>query len=99
VFIVLHPERIEVDLDAGEVRCPGCDTPMRAWSWARSRRIRQLDGSAIMMRPRRARCRSCRTTQVLMPADCLPRRADSAEVGRDGAAGSRCRPWIPQDRR
>ena len=80
MILVLHPERIEEDLAAGEVSCPRCAVPLRAWSWARPRRIRQLDGSSMAVRPRRARCGSCRATHVLVPADCLPHRADSAQV-------------------
>jgi hypothetical protein len=33
-----------------------------------------------MLRPRRGRCASCERTEVLMPAWCVPRRADAVEV-------------------
>jgi len=80
VIIVLDPDRVEADLAAGGLPCPCCGGSLRAWSWARGRRIRQLDGSTRLVRPRRARCGSCRRTQVLLPADLVPRRADGAEV-------------------
>lgn len=44
MILVLRPERIEEDLAAGDVVCPRCDAPLRAWAWARSRHIRQVDG-------------------------------------------------------
>jgi hypothetical protein len=39
-----------------------------------------LDGSARAVRPRRARCRGCRATRVLLPSWCQPRLADATEV-------------------
>ena len=51
-----------------------------AWSWAAERLVRQLDGTTARVRPRRARCPACRSTQVLLPAWCLPRRADAAQM-------------------
>jgi len=35
---------------------------------------------ATQLRPRRGRCRGCRTTHVLLPASCLPRRAVTVQV-------------------
>jgi len=46
----------------------------------RVHQIRQLDGSHIAYRPRRFACSECRTTQVFLPAWCLPRPRDSAET-------------------
>jgi hypothetical protein len=34
----------------------------------------------VALRPRRARCRACRSTQVLLPAVVAPRRADTTAV-------------------
>jgi transposase-like protein len=42
--------------------------------------VRQLAGSDLVVRPRRVRCRVCARTQVILPASCLPRRADATEV-------------------
>jgi hypothetical protein len=50
------------------------------WSYVRARGVRQLDGSSLVVRPRRARCPSCSRTQVLLPGSCQPRRADATEV-------------------
>jgi hypothetical protein len=60
--------------------CPHCDGPLRPWGFARARRIRLAGARSRQLTPRRARCRSCATTHVLLPAWCLPRRADSVEV-------------------
>lgn len=80
MIIVLDVEQADTDLRAGALACPRCWAVLRPWSSASPRRIRQLDGSDRLVRPRRARCSGCRATQVLVPAWCLPRRADSAEV-------------------
>ncbi|MGH3888306.1 MAG: hypothetical protein ACRDSZ_17360 [Pseudonocardiaceae bacterium] len=39
-----------------------------------------LSGVPVRLKPRRVRCTGCRTTHVLLPAWCLPRRGDAAEV-------------------
>jgi hypothetical protein len=80
VIVVLDVEQAEADLLAGALTCPHCSAVLRPWSSASARRIRQRDGSSRLVRPRRARCSGCRATQVLVPAWCLPRRADAAEV-------------------
>jgi transposase-like protein len=80
VIIVLDIEQADTDLLAGALTCPRCSAALRPWSSAATRRIRWLDGSYHPVRPRRARCSGCRATQVLLPAWCLPRRADAAEV-------------------
>lgn len=65
---------------AGVLACPRCPGVLRPWSWAAMRRVRQLDGAMVAVRPRRARCSSCNATQVLLPAGCLPRLGDAAAV-------------------
>jgi hypothetical protein len=80
VIVVLDEDQAETDLAAGVIGCPRCTGSLRPWSWAPARRIRQLDGSTRLLRPRRARCTSCRSTQVLLPASCQPRRADATAV-------------------
>ena len=59
MFIVLDVERAEQDLTAGRLICPSCTGTLRPWSWAPRRLVRQRDGSARPVRPRRARCGSC----------------------------------------
>jgi Domain of unknown function (DUF6431)/Homeodomain-like domain len=80
VIVVLDEDRAEADLAAGVIGCPRCAGSLRPWSWASARRIRRLDGATLLIRPRRGRCTSCGSTQVLLPASCQPRRADATEV-------------------
>ena len=80
MIIVFDPAQAETDLAAGRLTCPRCAGRLRPWSWARIRRIRRLDGTSVPVRPRRARCASCRATEVLLPAWCQPRLADATEV-------------------
>jgi hypothetical protein len=80
VILVLDDGRVEADLTSGVLACPRCAGVLRPWAWAAARRVRQLDGSSLLVRPRRARCTTCRRTQVLLPACCLPRLADATAV-------------------
>ena len=81
MIMVVDAGQAETDLAAGTLRCPRCaGGRLRPWSWAAERLVRRLDGTTARVRPRRARCRSCRVTQVLLPGWCLPRRADAADV-------------------
>ena len=50
------------------------------WGYGRERAVRLRGGRTVRLRPRRARCRSCRRTRVLLPSWCAPRRADGIEV-------------------
>jgi transposase-like protein len=80
VIMVLDVDQAEVDLAAGVLACRRCAGRLRPWSWARARWIRLLDGAVVALSPRRARCVACRGTQLLLPAWCLPRRADAVAV-------------------
>jgi transposase-like protein len=80
VIMVLDVDRAARDLAAGVLACPRCAGRLRPWSWAPARRVRQLDGSYLAVRPRRARCAACRATHVLLPASCLPRCGDATAV-------------------
>ena len=94
MIIVAEPDRVEDDLAAGALACPCCGGTLRPWSYAAARRVRQLDGSTRLARPRRARCAACRATQVLLPGSLLPRRADATEViGAALLAKARGRGW------
>jgi hypothetical protein len=99
VIVVLDVERVEADLARGAITCPRCAASLRPWSWASPRRIRQLDGSIRLVRPRRARCASCRRTQVLLPASCLPRCGDATEVVGAALVAKAPRARLPQHRR
>jgi len=56
------------------------------WGNGAARRVRLPDGPGgeqarhVVLVPRRARCRGCGATHVLLPAWCLARRADAGEV-------------------
>jgi transposase-like protein len=77
VTVEVDPVRVESRLAAGEIGCPRCGEGVLAgWGYARARWI---EGLADSLRPRRARCRSCRATHVLLPVTVLLRRAYAAE--------------------
>jgi hypothetical protein len=68
-------------LQGGGLSCPVCDGTLRPWGYARLRLIRHR-GGGVWVRPRRARCRSCGRTQVLLPCQLLRRRRDAvADIG------------------
>jgi hypothetical protein len=70
--MVLDAGQAEHDLTRGALGCPSCGGRLRPWLWATWRRIRLRDGTRLV-RPRRARCASCRTTHVLCcPPDACP---------------------------
>lgn len=74
----LDSAAVENDLRAGLVGCPttGCGAVLGPWGWARERSVR----GAGRLLPRRARCRRCGRTQVLLPVSVLLRRADAVTV-------------------
>jgi hypothetical protein len=86
---------VERRLAAGGVSCPGCGGRLAPWGWARLRVLRGPEGSRVLVRPRRACCRRCRATHVLLPVVALARRADLVEVIGAAlaakAAGAGCR--------
>ena len=81
---------VERQLAGGELACVPCGGVLGGWGYARPRRVRVPAGPDVVLTPRRARCRGCGATHVLLPAWCLARRADAAAViGRalEAAAG------------
>lgn len=72
-------DRTEHELVAGELACPDCDGELRPWGHARIRSLRTRHHSR-RIRPRRACCRACGATHVLLPGVMLARRADAIEV-------------------
>ena len=81
MLIVLDPAGAAGDLRASEICGPSCTSGrLRPWGYARTRVLRGLRGARVSVRPRRARCRSCTATHVLLPAEVAPRRADTVEV-------------------
>lgn len=78
VTVEVDPERVESRLVGGEMSCPSCpDGVLVRWGFARSRPV---VGSAVAVRPRRSRCRTCAVTHVLLPVTLLLRRAYLAEL-------------------
>ncbi len=71
---------VERQLGGGELACPLCGGVLARRGNAAERRLRLLDGPDVWFCPRRARCRGCGRTHVLLPAWCLARRADAGEV-------------------
>ena len=77
---VADPGQAETDLAAGMLTCPSCTGPLQPWGHARARTVRDHGTTVVALRPRRARCRTCRGTHVLLPAVVAPRRADTTAV-------------------
>ena len=77
---------VEQQLGGGELACPSCGGVLARWGHGAERRVRLPGGPDgeqarhVVLVPRRARCRGCGATQVLLPAWCLARRADAGEV-------------------
>ncbi len=72
---------VERALCEGRLACPGCGGELRPWSHARRRTLRTLEsGIKLIERPRRAICRGCGATHVLLPANLLARRGDELTV-------------------
>lgn len=82
MITVVDPDAARAALAAGELACPqpGCGGRLRAWSKARSRRVRGLEGAVVRVRPDRAKCRACTRSHVLLPVQYLPRRGYDVHV-------------------
>jgi Domain of unknown function (DUF6431) len=80
VIVVSCPQRAEQILQAGTMSCPGCSGRLRPHGHGRARTVRGLGEDSVSVRPRRARCADCLTTQILLPSTLTARRADSTEV-------------------
>ena len=74
-----NSDRVETELAAGSVSCPACGGVLGRWGFARWRLVRAETGP-VGLRPRRARCRSCCSTHVLLPDVVLARRVDTVAV-------------------
>ena len=77
---IADPGEAETALAAGTLACPGCTRPLHPWGHARTRTVRDHGHTTLALRPRRARCRTCRVTHVLLPAAATARRADTTAV-------------------
>jgi hypothetical protein len=70
---------VEAELVGGLLGCPSCPGVLGPWGHARERVLRCRSGDC-WLRPRRARCRGCAGTHVLLPDVCLVRRQDEVSV-------------------
>ena len=80
---VSHVMRVvEAQLNAGQLQClvPGCGGVLAPWWYGVERPLMLAGGVAGRVRPRRAVCKSCGTTRVLLPDTMLRRRQYSVEV-------------------
>lgn len=71
--------RVEVELVGGRLGCPSCRGVLGPWGHGRERVLRCAVGDRLL-RPRRARCRGCAGTHVLLPDVALLRRRDEVSV-------------------
>jgi hypothetical protein len=79
VILTLHEDKAVADLYAGLLSC-ACSGRLRPWGHARSRPVRQRDGSHVTSRPSRAMCAGCGQTHVVLGPAALPRRRDAVET-------------------
>lgn len=71
--------QVESELLGGLLACPPCRGVLGPWGHARARVLRCADGERLLC-PRRAKCRACARTHVLLPDLCLLRRRDEVAV-------------------
>jgi Domain of unknown function (DUF6431) len=83
LIVCAEQARVEAELFAGLLGCPSCREVLGPWGHARERVLRCSSGDRLL-RPRRARCRGCACTHVLLPDLALLRR--QVEVSVIGAA-------------
>ena len=76
LMVCAHEAEVETDLIGGALQCPACAGRLGPWGHARQRVIRGVG----RLRPRRAKCRGCGRTHVLLPDTCLLRRRDVIAV-------------------
>ena len=79
LIVCAEQARVESELVAGALACPSCRGVLGPWGHARERVLRCLAGDR-WLRPRRARCRGCAGTHVLLPEVALLRRQDEVSV-------------------
>jgi hypothetical protein len=87
---------VDGELRGGRLRClsGSCRGVLAPWSWGVTRPLVLVGGDVSEVRPRRARCRSCLVTRVLLPDSMLRRRQYHVEVvGAALVAAADGRPW------
>ena len=78
---------VEAELVGGLLGCPSCRGVLGPWGHARERVLRCGPGNRLL-RPRRARCRGCLGTHVLLPQLAFSRRQDEVAVIGDAIEAS-----------
>ena len=79
LIVCAEQARVETELVGGLLSCPSCRGLLRPWGHARGRALRCAGGDRLL-RPRRARCRGCEGTHVLLPDMALSRRRNEVSV-------------------
>ena len=79
LIVCADEARVEVELVGGFLGCPSCRGVLGPWGHARARVLRCLAGDRVL-RPRRAKCRGCAGTHVLLADIALLRRQDEVAV-------------------
>jgi Domain of unknown function (DUF6431)/Homeodomain-like domain len=77
--VCVEQARVESELVGGLLGCPSCRAVLGPWGFARERVLRCRGGDR-RLRPRRARCRGCAGTHVLLPEIAFSRRQDEVAV-------------------
>jgi hypothetical protein len=90
VLVVASASQGRQSLTDGALACPSCAAALRSWGWAKPRRVRDRGGRISLLRLRRARCRACSVSHVLLPAAWLPRRLDEVNVIGSALLGAAC---------
>ncbi len=79
LIVCVEVALVEAELLGGLLACPSCRGVLGPWGHGRERVTRRVSGD-WRWRPRRARCRGCGGTHVLLADLCLLRRQDEVEV-------------------
>lgn len=79
LIVCVEQARVEFELVGGVLSCPSCRGMLRPWGCARERVVRGSGGDLVLV-PRRAKCRGCEGTHVLLPDLALLRRRDEVAV-------------------
>lgn len=79
LMVCAEQARVEAELVGGLLGCPSCRGVLGPWGHGRRRVLRCSAGDRLL-RPRRARCRGCAGTHVLLPDVALLRRRDEVAV-------------------
>jgi Domain of unknown function (DUF6431)/Helix-turn-helix domain len=79
LIVCAEQARVEAELVGGLLGCPSCRAVLGPWGHGRERVLRCSAGDRLL-RPRRARCRGCEGTHVLLPDMALLRRRDEVAV-------------------